>query len=482
MNEILEYSAVELGRKIRNQAITPPQVLEAYIDRVRLVNPKINALVVKLFETARQRAREQYQASRNSEELPLFHGVPVSIKEMISVEGQPITCGSVYREDARSTADADVVRNLKQAGAIPFGLTNVPELGLWIESSNPVYGTTHNPHDPDRTAGGSSGGEAALVAAEASPMGVGSDMGGSIRIPATFCGIYGHKPSTGRISVEGHFPHEHSPHGLDSVEQTDIVSLGPMTRHAKDLLPLFEILRSNHLTEEAIPEESSDLVDFSETTAYLLPDPAISMASSPSDDVSTAVERAGSILSDHGADVKPLPSDLFEKATQLYLTYLENEELPPVGQLAGNGESIGLTGELTRKLFSQSRHTLPLLTLCLVESVFSPSNDEVERALEAIGELRNELSQYLDPSNLIVMPTFPTRAPYHGRSILRPFDLMYAAIFNILDFPVTAAPISYNNSEAPVGVQVVSPMGRDTLGIGAAMAFEETLGTPRYQE
>lgn len=478
MNELLECSAVELAQKIRNHDVSPAEVLETYIDRVRAINPQLNALVVDLFREARQRAQQQSETLAERDVLPLFFGVPISIKEMISVEDQPITCGSVYREDTRSTADADVVENVKESGAIPIGLTNVPELGLWIESSNPVYGTTRNPHDPDRTAGGSSGGEAALIAAQASPMGIGSDMGGSIRIPATFCGIYGHKPSATSVSVEGHFPHEHSPRRHHSIPKSDLVSIGPITRHASDLLPLYNVLRSRQPSPDDPPARASEVVNFSDMTVYLLPDPEISLARSTSSEVSESVERAGRALAERGATLRSFPTDFFEKATGIYLTNLENMEMPSVEELSGMEGPFGVTGELARKVLSSSRHTLPMLTLCLVDKVFSPSETDVEKALHLTERLREELNDYLEPGNVLIMPTYPTRAPYHGRTLLRPFDMMYAAIFNVLDLPVTAAPVSYNNDEAPTGVQIVSPVGRDENGIGAAMALEEKLGTP----
>lgn len=463
---------------IRNRTISPLEVTERYIEHAKTVNPDLNALVVELFDEALERAEQLTENIQNSEELPLFYGVPVSIKEMISVENQPITCGSVHRREAVATSDAHVVENIKGSGAVPLGLTNIPELGLWIESTNPVYGTTKNPHDLTRTSGGSSGGEAALIAAGASPIGIGSDMAGSIRIPAAFCGIYGHKPSTTTVSNTGHFPNEFSTESLD-VPQPELVSIGPLARHASDLLPLLDVLRSGPETSETpYPEESSELLDFSDMTAYLLPEPEIMMTRSTSHRMSMAVERAGEVLAGRGASVKAFPRDFFRKATPLYFVHLDQQDLPPLKHLAGGGENIGVIGEFIRKMLARGRHTLPLLTMSLMESVFLPSADDVEKTMHITEKLRNELNDYLDPNSVLIMPPYSTTAPYHGRTMLRPLDLMYSGVFNVLDFPATAAPISYNNGETPAGVQVIAPRNRDEISIATAMAFEEELGTP----
>ncbi|MFB6347750.1 MAG: amidase [bacterium] len=479
MDKIIDDSALDLSRKIAERDITPPQVLEFYIDRIRSINPTINAVVVELFEEARRRARRQYETLDDRHTLPVFYGVPITIKEMISVEGQPITCGSVYRSGAESTSDAEVVREVKQCGANPFGLTNVPELGLWIESTNPVYGTTNNPHDLDRTAGGSSGGEAAIIASGGSPMGIGSDLGGSIRIPSSFCGIYGHKPSTSTVRTKGHFPQEYSESRMDFVPSTNLISIGPMTRRSVDLLPLLNCLRSRPQSREKTPAYASDIVDFSDVTAHLLPAPDISYTSAANGRIQASVEQAGQILQDHGASVKSFPEDFFQQAPLLYMSYLKSQGLPSVGRLAGSGDHVEITGEFARKLVSRSRHTMPMLTMCLLDTLFSPSQRAIDKAVYKTNELRDELSSHLSPENLLIMPVYPTEAPQHGRTLLSPFDLMYSAIFNILDFPVTTAPILYNNDDAPVGVQIVAPMDKDEVGIAAAMACEESLGSPR---
>jgi Asp-tRNA(Asn)/Glu-tRNA(Gln) amidotransferase A subunit family amidase len=167
------------------------------------------------------------------EELPPLFGVPFTCKESIAVAGLPNCAGVVARREHRAEKTAPAARRLFEAGAILLGLTNTSELTLWVETDNRLYGRTCNSYDPERTAGGSSGGEAAAIACGGAPLGLGTDFGGSIRLPAFFNGIFGHKPSAGLVSNAGHYPPAHD-------EADRIVATGPLTRRAEDLMPLLE--------------------------------------------------------------------------------------------------------------------------------------------------------------------------------------------------------------------------------------------------
>ena len=201
MVNVLTASMQELAAAVQARQISPVELLEAHMARVLQVNPVINALVADRFAAAQEEAqRAENQLMRRSERttLPPLCGVPCSVKEFYGVHGMPNSGGLVARRHVRAPRDAEAVRRLRAAGAIVMGVTNVPEGGMWMETYNHLYGRTNNPWDVRRTAGGSSGGEAALVGSGASPFGLASDLGGSIRIPAAFCGVVGHKP-TGRL-------------------------------------------------------------------------------------------------------------------------------------------------------------------------------------------------------------------------------------------------------------------------------------------
>src|SRR6202011_2168840 len=175
-------------------------------------------------------------ASANPEEtLPPLLGVPFTVKESIAVRGMPNSAGLVARQGLASEDNAPAVQRLLDAGAIALGVTNTSELTLWIESNNRVYGQTSNPYDGTRTAGGSSGGEGAAVGSGGSPFGIASDIAGSIRIPAFFCGVFGHKPSAGLVPNSGLYPPAPGESGR-------MLGTGPLARRAEDLMPLLRII------------------------------------------------------------------------------------------------------------------------------------------------------------------------------------------------------------------------------------------------
>lgn len=237
MNVLLTLSAVQLAQRIRAREVRARAVLDAHIERIEYVNPKLNALVKARFEQARAEAdaADARIEREDAAQLPPLLGVPCTIKECLAFEGMPHTAGLISRKGVVAQADAPVVARVRAAGAIPMGVSNLSELCIWMESFNRVYGRTNNPYDLKRTVGGSSGGEGALVGSGASPFGVGSDFGGSIRMPAFFNGIFGHKPSGGLVPPLGQYP---LPRGVG----LRYLSVGPLTRHAEDSMPLLRIL------------------------------------------------------------------------------------------------------------------------------------------------------------------------------------------------------------------------------------------------
>src|SRR3954452_12089629 len=230
--ELLERSATDLARAIREGELTSREVVEAHVAHARRLDPSLKAIAADRFDAALDDADAADARRREGGELPPFHGVPCTIKESFAVEGMPNAAGLVHRADLRAEGDAPAVARLRAAGAIPIGVTNTSEATMWIESSNRLYGRTNNAYNPKRTAGGSSGGEGAAIGAGFAPIGLGSDIGGSIRLPAFFNGICGHKPSPGVIPCSGHFPAATSD-GASS----EMLAAGPFARRAEDLMP-----------------------------------------------------------------------------------------------------------------------------------------------------------------------------------------------------------------------------------------------------
>src|SRR6266550_2788848 len=223
MSELTSHSASALARLISDHDVSPVEVMEAHLAIIDQLNPKLNAIVTIAPDLIEQ-AREAEAAAMRGDVLGALHGLPVTIKDTIETAGLRTTSGSLMRAVFVPTSDAPAVRRLKKAGAIVLGKTNCAEMAMDYTADNPVFGRTNNPHNPVLTPGGSSGGEAAAIASCLSPCGLGSDLAGSIRIPAHFCGIVGLKPTVGQVPGEGQFPPGSGPYSLGA-------SIGPMARH-----------------------------------------------------------------------------------------------------------------------------------------------------------------------------------------------------------------------------------------------------------
>src|SRR5258708_5915991 len=229
------FARHEMAARIRSRSISPVELVDAHLNQIERCNPKLNAFVRVLADEARAQAGVAEERQMRGEFAGALHGVPVTIKDSYDMAGLPTTCGSRFFADRTTAGDATAVARLRGAGAIPLGKTNTPEFLANYESDNFITGRSNNPWDLSRTPGGSSGGESAAISSFCSAGGIGSDGGGSIRVPAHFCGIAGLKPTPGRVSAAGHVPEINHPGGLLGVG-------GPMARSARDVRVLFEAL------------------------------------------------------------------------------------------------------------------------------------------------------------------------------------------------------------------------------------------------
>ncbi len=222
--------------------------MTVFIERIKEINPSINAVVEDRFSEALQEAHEADEQLQNNKSVGRLHGVPISIKECLHVKGMKTTGGLEHRQDLIYQEDAEVVDQLKQEGAIILGKTNTPALCFCQETDNKLYGRTNNPWDPTKTAGGSSGGEGALLAAGGAAVGIGSDVGGSIRFPAHFNGVIGFKPGNATVSVEGHFP------AVQHDLQKRMLTVGPMGKSVQDMQLIYEILSHSPVKPQTLRE------------------------------------------------------------------------------------------------------------------------------------------------------------------------------------------------------------------------------------
>src|SRR4051812_6471171 len=235
MTPLTHRSATELAALIRSGETTSVEIVEAHLEVLERIGD-LNALAVERFDLAREEAQAADERVASGEsELPPLLGVPMTVKEMLGVEGMPHTGGYPHRRKFRQSADAPVVARMRAAGAIILGLGNTCGFLIWIESNNPLYGRVSCAYDPSRTAGGSSGGDGAIVGSGGAPIALGSDLGGSIRIPAYFNGVFGHLPTPGLVPLTGHFP-------MPDGELRRRLSPGPLARRSADLMPVLRII------------------------------------------------------------------------------------------------------------------------------------------------------------------------------------------------------------------------------------------------
>jgi len=444
--------------------VSPVEVIEAHLRRIEQVNPSLNAIVT-LAPDAIEQARAAEAALANGQEVGVLHGVPLTIKDTIDTEGLRTTSGSRLRADHVPGRDATVVARLKAAGAIILGKTNTPEMAIPYETDNPVFGRSNNPHNPLMTPGGSSGGEAAAIAACLSPSGVGSDLSGSIRVPAHFCGIVGLKPTAGRVPMDGHVPATSGPFALGA-------SIGPMAREVKDLDLLFSIM-ADAAPFEGSNREQGDALEIGALRGFRVASYIDELIAPVTDETSVAVASAAQALSEAGLEV--------------------TEEKPP-----GIAEGSRLWIELfSRAAADQLRETYQgreaeagpvvhsaLLTAAAKGNDMQARIDQAEALAASVVErerLREDILRWMKTTPLIVMPVGSVPAFAHGASrvdvrgesisIFRAFGYSHAA--NVFGLPSVVVPAGRSAEGLPIGIQIIGrPFAERTI-MAAAGAIEE---------
>jgi len=467
--DLLSLSGSELAKCIRRGEVSSQEVIEAHINQALLINPKINAIVIDRFEVARSEAKRADQLTKQlaPDQLPIFHGVPCTIKECFALTGMPQTGGLVSRKNAIASHDATTVARLRKAGLIPLGVTNVPELCLWSETYNYVYGRTNNAYNATRTAGGSSGGEAAIIAAGASPFGLGSDVAGSLRLPALFNGIFSHKPTHGLVPNSGHFP-------LHKGKMERFNCIGPLARHAEDLFPLLTILKGPDGQDPFCMEQSLNNpanIDISQLKVINVESNDII---SVSDDLAEAQKRALLHLASLGATCKTVNLEKLKYSFEIFMHSFAKSGGFSLKTALGNGAKINLYFELLKFIFRQSDHIFPLLCLALKEALYT---NRVDSKFVRMGiELRQELEDMLGDNGVLLFPSYTKPAPKHQAMLFLINHWTYVAIFNVLKLPVTQVPLGLNTEGLPLGVQVATLPCNDHLSLAVALELEKKFG------
>ncbi|ONF73552.1 amidase [Amycolatopsis keratiniphila] len=471
-------SAEGLTTALRAGEVTSAELTDEAIARIEREDKAINAICVPDFDRARAAARDADQARARGEDRPLL-GIPVTVKESFNMAGLPTTWGMPQHQGFVPAEDAVQVSRLKAAGAVVLGKTNVP-LGLQdIQSFNEFYGTTNNPWDHDRTSGGSSGGSAAALASGFGALSIGSDLAGSLRTPAHFCGIYAHKPTVGLAATRGMVP----PPAPALPVELDLAVAGPMARTARDLMLLLDVMAGpDPLTHgmayevKLPPARHERLGDF--RVLVIEDHPLIPTGAA----VRAGVNRVADALADGGARVErysPLFPDLTESAT-LYTQLLFSSTVArfPVEayeQLQAN--AAGLNAD------DRSLDAARLRAMVFTHRDWLAVYDHRERH-------RHGWRQLFAEFDAVVCPITPTPAFPHdhdpdllGRQIdidgvgYPYFDqLVWAGVATMPGLPATAVPTGRSDEGLPVGVQLIGPAFEDRTPLRLAELLEQTLG------
>ena len=468
-------SATELSVEIRDRHIGCVELLEFYLARAERHNPALNAIVVWQLDRARERARAADAALARGERWGPLHGIPMTVKESFNVAGLPTTFGNPLWKENIAAGNAFLIDRLLEAGAIVFGKTNVPYMLADAQSYNDIYGTTNNPWDPARSPGGSSGGEAATLAAGLSALGAGSDIAGSLRNPAHYSGVYGHKPTWGLISTRGH-----APPGI--MTPTDISVVGPMARHAEDLnLALRAVAGPDRLQQaswrvELPPPRHRRIRDF--RVAVWASSPLCRIDSSVSDVFNGAIdtiERAGAMVDDAA---RPAVDD--EEHHRLFMLLLRAATASRMrDEDFSRQQEIAAT--LTDDDFSDRAAVARGATL---------PHRAWGNANEARTKLRYAWHEFFRRFDVLLTPVAATAAFPHnrnpnrdertvmvdGKSVPYAEQLFFAGLASLSYLPATAAPIGSTGEGLPVGLQIIGSEGEDPTTIEFARLLAAEIG------
>jgi amidase len=423
VEEIWLRGAVGIAEVIRERLVSSVEVVQAFLQRIEAVNPTINSVVVLARERAIEEARAADASLARGHALGPLHGVPFTAKDVFDTAGVETSAGIPDRIGVVPKADAVAVGRMRRAGAILLGKTNVPPGGSGGVTDNALHGKTNNPYDPARSPAGSSGGEAAVQAAGASPVGLGSDSGGSLRVPAHFCGVAALKPTTGRIPNTGAFD---QPGGLSDTR----TQIGPLSRFVQDLAPVFEIVAGPDDRDSGVvpmPLGDPEAVELPRARVAFYTDDG-STPTTP--DTVAAVRDAAEALTSAGAQVtEGCPERIGVDALDISRRYWSWEELP-------GGESV--------------------------------------RLLADWDAFRTRMLAFMESVDIIVCPTAPGPAALHGEGLETIFH--YTLPFSLTGQPCVVVPSGRSGEGLPIGVQVVARVWREDVAIAAARRIEATIG------
>jgi len=450
MNRILDDDATELATKIRNGQYSSLEVTNTYIEHLERANRSVNCISVDRFDIARQEAIDADLKLKNNEPVGRMHGVPISIKDCFHVAGMATTGGLIHRKDNIEPEDAEVVALLKQEGAIIIGKTNTPTLCFCQETDNKLYGRTNNPWDLSRSVGGSSGGEGALIAFGGAAVGLGADIGGSIRFPSHNNGIVGFKSGNKQVSAIGNFPHVTIP------EQDRMLGIGAMSKSVRDARLMNEILTGNKRkfvdlnAYEVIMPHKQEGIPLHETTDQLMEQLRAKL---------TADYKLRAVLPPH-----------FEQSALIWQELMSIDGARHIQRiLSDDGSKKNPTWEFVKEKVTKKSDFHTNLSWALIGArMFQPSEVRLAeiRNLLAIGD--QQITEYLS-NKILIIPVYHEAAQKHGKLYSEIFSIRktykqympYIAYANVWGLPSLTLPIGKDEAGMPIGVQIISEVGNE---------------------
>jgi len=460
--EITRLPALELAKLVRRKQLSPVEIMDAYLRRAEQLDPVIKAFASLEADHAMAAARQAEKDLMSRQTFQPLLGVPISIKSCIDVQGFRCEAGSRLRSGYIAEQDAPLVARLKAAGAIVIGNTSTPEALVSYHTENLLQGRTNNPYDLLRSAGGSSGGEAAAIACGLSAGGIGSDGGGSIRVPASFCGICGLKPTPGRIPATGHYPPCGGPFSLIGV-------VGPMARTIEDLRLLLEVTSgydAGDPVSSPVPFSSGSNCDRAKLRIGFYEDDGYSPAEPA---VQEAVRLAAASLADNGFVVEPFRPSELKHARQLWFTlFVEGIAMVLAPMVQGHDDDISAS---TREFLAFAAEQPPLTAERLMTTLLE--RDQLRAQFLA------EMERFpilLAP--VCAIPAFPHEDAGWGAAHKADYarTMSYSQHYNLLGNPAATVPVAQTSTGLPIGVQIIGRPYKEDEVLAVAGVLDQKFG------
>lgn len=474
--EIYQLTASEILKKIRNKELSPKEVVSSYLQRIEDVEPKVRAFITTTAEIALKMARDLEERMSKGEDVGILGGIPIAVKDNICTKGIRTTCASRILENFVPTYDATVVKLLKEAGAIIIGKTNMDEFAMGSSTENSAFFPTHNPYDLERVPGGSSGGSASAVSAREAPLALGSDTGGSIRQPASFCGIVGFKPTYGRVSRYGLVAFASS---LDQI--------GPLTITVEDCIILFYVigrydpldstsapLPTPHLEEMLVPEIRGMRIGLIQEL----------FAEGIEEEVRKGVLEAVEYLEDAGAIIEWVSLPHLSYALPCYYIIAPSEASSNLARYDGVKYGFRADGEGVIPMYMETRAKGfgPEVKRRIMLGTYALSAGYYDayylKALKVRTLIKRDFDKAFEKFDILISPTSPIPPFKLGEKIDDPLKMYMADIctipVNLAALPAISVPAGLDSQGLPIGLQMIGKPFEETILLRTALAYEKS--------